>query len=847
MILFSLLLAAHLASDDFPFVIQWDDSSHGVATDAAFLNRKPAGANGRIVARNGQFVESETGRRVRFFGTNIAGPEAFPSHSDAIRIAAHLAKMGINIVRLHHLQNPWGVATGGSVWKAGRVYEDLDPGALDRLDYFIFALKQNGIYSNVNLQTTRTYLPEMGFPQSVLKIPTDFCKKIDKIDPHMIELQQQYAKDLLDRLNPYTGLKYADDPAIAVIEINNENSLVGWPEETPGAQLDDMPEPFKGEIVSAWNRWLAQHYRDTASLEAAWKAGATPAGASLVNEESAWTTENQSQGDVQFESGSGTAQSAPTLTATIRSNPGPDWHVQAHVTGLTFHAGDTYTVRFTASSDQDTTFSLEATLDVSDWHNLGLSQSFDVGPETKDCSVSFIARDPMDGHNRLTFVLGAARGRILIDHFRVTPGIPGSVLAAGTSLEDRNIPLPEGATKNQDRDYVRFLADAETAYSTEMRNYLRRDLGIKANLIDTQISWGGLTALQRERDSDFADNHAYWQHPSFPGKAWDMNNWHIDNTPMVNLMDSTGGELGSLALNRVAGKPYSVSEYNHPAPSDYRVEMMPEYASMAALQDWDAIYTFEYGVTGSGAANDRFTSFFDCALDPDKSPFFPSAAMIFREGLIPPLADQAVLNVSGPHPWEQALHASEGWRIQGDPNVLRQRTSVAWNSPESENALAVGGHAETQPGSGGLIYKAYGPAALAVAGFVGGQTVSVPGVDLAFPSFDLNFAGLTLVAEDAEPLARSSRLLLTVAGKAENQNMIWNANRTSLGANWGHGPVEVEGIPCDVTFASEGPRRVWALDATGHRGRSIPVSFQGGKVFFTVGPEDQTVWYEIAT
>jgi hypothetical protein len=406
--------------------------------------------------------------------------------------------------------------------------------------------------------------------------------------------------------------------------------------------------------------------------------------------------------------------------------------------------------------------------------------------------------------------------------------------------------LPDGGAKNQIRDYTRFLADAETGYATAMRNDLRNDLGMKANIIDTQIVWGGLTALQRERDSDFADNHAYWQHPNFPGVAWDMNNWLIDNTPMVNIMDAPNNELAALAQNRIAGRPYSISEYNHPAPSDYRVEMMPMYASFAALQDWDIIYTFEYGATGAGAQDDRIAGFFDCALDPDKSPFFPSAALIFREGLIPALAERDVLNLSGPHPWDGGLKVQDAWRRQGMPNSLNQRSAVAWDQMASAQAEpATGGHAETQATPNGLIYKAYGPAALAVAGFVGGQTVTTPSVELAFPAFDHSFAGLTLVATDAKPLSTSKRLLLTLAGRAENLDIVWNANRTSIGTHWGHGPVQVQGIPCRVTLQTDGPRRVWALDPTGQRSRIVPAHYADGKLSFAVDPQYQTVWYEI--
>jgi len=106
-----------------------------------------------------------------------------------------------------------------------------------------------------------------------------------------------------------------------------------------------------------------------------------------------------------------------------------------------------------------------------------------------------------------------------------------------------------------------------------MRVFLKNDLGVEAAIIDTQASYGGIAGTFRESFNDFVDMHAYWQHPSFPGRPWDGANWSIRNTPMV--ADKSGGNLTRLSVYRVAGKPFTVSEYDHPAPSHYAAEMFP--------------------------------------------------------------------------------------------------------------------------------------------------------------------------------------------------------------------------------------------------------------------------------
>ena len=119
--------------------------------------------------------------------------------------------------------------------------------------------------------------------------------------------------------------------------------------------------------------------------------------------------------------------------------------------------------------------------------------------------------------------------------------------------------------------------------------------------------------------SDFVDMHSYWQHPHFPGKPWDGNNWRIGNTSMV--ANASGGTLFRLAAHRVAGMPFTVSEYDHPAPSDYSAELFPMFASVAGVQDWDAIYQFCYGSAGVSVESTKLAGYFSLAPHPGKMAF----------------------------------------------------------------------------------------------------------------------------------------------------------------------------------------------------------------------------------
>lgn len=231
----------------FPFVIPWDDSSNNL-TNMSSLIEKPAGRSGFVRIKNGHLYAGNN--RVRFFGTNFAFDAAFPSHNDAEKIAPHLARLGINCVRFHHIDSrvpPEGLLKKDKV--------TIDSEQIDKLDYFIYQLKLQGIYTDLNIHVGRTY-PYM---QTWTNMPS-FFKGIDLFYPPMIQMQKDYAKDLLTHYNPYTKNKYINEPAIVFLEINNEDSLIHeWSCRT--ILNDSTPEIYIAELKKQWNDWLGQKYK----------------------------------------------------------------------------------------------------------------------------------------------------------------------------------------------------------------------------------------------------------------------------------------------------------------------------------------------------------------------------------------------------------------------------------------------------------------------------------------------------------------------------------------------------------------------------------------------------------
>lgn len=240
--------------------------------DFSHLLDAPAGKHGFVQAKNGHLY-FEDGVRVRFLGFNIATRSNTPDHATAEKLAERFASLGVNVIRLHAADAPIGNTPCS--WSSCREAPLLDyekgtsrlfnPEGLDRFDYLIAQLKARGIYLHIDLVVARAFLEGDGldYPGGV----NSCMKRYPMYNARLIELQKEYAKELLCHVNPYTGLALKDDPAVMTVQINNEESAI---KGNVGGDAGENMKPYKEEVSRRFGDFLLEKYGNREKLREAW-------------------------------------------------------------------------------------------------------------------------------------------------------------------------------------------------------------------------------------------------------------------------------------------------------------------------------------------------------------------------------------------------------------------------------------------------------------------------------------------------------------------------------------------------------------------------------------------------
>ena len=866
----------------YPFSI--DQDKLGGAPDFSYLNH-PLAAADRVFVENGHFYtvgpdltpNTADDQRVRFFGVNLAFGANFPVKDDAARLALRLRRLGVNLVRLHHMDSspdPVGNPTSANSILVDSAYPTFNDLSVQRLRDFLSALASEGIYADLNLHVGYQFRPTVDQVPALpgQSIPAQ-SKPLQIFYPRMVQLQQQYTHQLISHL------ALRNDPVLAVVEINNESSLLqAW----QGGSLDPvLTGEYRVALQSQWNQWLAAKYGTTDALVKAWGAG-SPDGPELLSGK--WTLE-QGHGKTGVLT---TIQTDGVPTAQVQPGTGTGW-LFLKQTGFHLSSGVRYAWAFEAKADlpagQTVNVPTSVMRDVSPWDGFYYS-AIGLTNQWQTFTIAVTPSFDIQDSGRVSLDMEFAPGSVAVRKMSLVQA-GQRALAAGESIESANISLVgpgEGGTSARLADYTSFLIATDRAYVNALRDTVRGETDALVPVTGTQMGYGGLGLFDSQDGLDYQDNHFYVDHYSFPNTAWDGFDWQISD---ASAADSAWSSLLDMAWAREAGRPYTVSEYNQPWPNTHGAEIDPELAAFAAFQDWDGIMHFAY--SHSRNWDDGVPNGFNLNGDWTKFPIIGQSAWIFRTGAVAPGNTAVSVAVSAVQRLQTALagQSATAWVVsQGIPKetAFSRRVELVKDGidplpkppfPADTSELTFDPNAKL------LLLNA--PAAAGVFGRLGTAktTIGPMSIELLGPA-----ACVLLTAMDGAPISSSRSLLLSIPGyslrslpapgnrqpdpaSAQPQNLVnypgttdsWtldatnapNSSKPSGDMNGGWQPTYMQRVEAWITLRVRSGRIfVSVLDGTGKTVAALQQSevqsIPGGyRIHLNAPGQPQSPWFVIQT
>lgn len=635
----------------FPVLPSDFTSKEDKLISASYLNEQIT-QNSRITVSPDGHLQAN-GERIRIFGTNLS---QFPSKKEAEYYADQLANQGYNCVRFHHTDAEWSNCFVKRLRNGKHV---LDKDKLDDFDYFFAKLKEKGIYSNINFLTGRNMSAADGYKPEIDKI-SDWKAKhcLGFWNEQAQQHQKDYILELLNHENPYTKTKYKDDPAVAFVEINNENGLI------MGYLSNSLSDYYGGEywkeLEDKWNVWLNQNNYNYEKLAQQFNLSA-PLQQNLIQNNDKWNLEQHEGGKALYQNTNG------TIKIKIQNNGKESWHIQLNKPNLSLKKDTIYTLKFSAKANKDAKISVDLMQAHSPWQNSGFSASVELTQKYQDYEFILMPNET-DDNLRINFGnMGFLSGNeVNIKDISFYEG--GNLINVEHPKYDKEkVKLPafeqyKTVPEKYKNIILSFLYDMEEKYWLTMRDFIRGEAGSKSLIMGTI---NGCSTPVIQNCFDVIDSHAYWNHPVFPGSDWNVSDYYVNNTSLTKA--DSNNTLINLAKQRIYGKPFSVTEYDHPYPNQYSAEMYPMFAAFASFQDWDCIYTFCYELSENTDKSNKINGYFDQRNDPAKVNAAPFAAKIFRKGLIKPAEKNYYITLDRQKE-KSLLYKNSAWNI-GNPEL----------------------------------------------------------------------------------------------------------------------------------------------------------------------------------
>jgi hypothetical protein len=266
------IAAAVEPGDWFPIIADDDEFSKESVIDMSKLIDAPAGKFGFLQRDNASVKFEKAGTPIKFWAVGAAPGKLKPAGMK--NAAKWLRKHGVNLVRQHTVLGVTGLVDSNG---------EFDKSRMDTYDRWFAAMKKEGIYS-----TWSVIYPHHG----------QLLRKRDGYDPALFaEIAQssrnnkkgngavmvgdfinldrklqdlifkKYFLKLLNHKNPYTGMKYKDDPALVILEFQNESNL--FFHTLNGLRKNQFPL-FARKMRKGFFEFIKKKYETKEAVATAW-------------------------------------------------------------------------------------------------------------------------------------------------------------------------------------------------------------------------------------------------------------------------------------------------------------------------------------------------------------------------------------------------------------------------------------------------------------------------------------------------------------------------------------------------------------------------------------------------
>lgn len=259
-----LFYACTHPSEPWTFEYHGDEFSGEALLDLRFLNESFAGEHGFIsLSENGESFVRGDGEPIRFWPVNGGGATRRMSDDELAWHARFLAKQGINMNRWHGSINPPGKGTD--------IFE-LDTSEVEAIWRFVAAMKKEGIYSTISPFWAHNghmggWVPEEWGIEGYSG--NDALWGVMYFNDRMKEAYKTWVKYLYTTPNPFTGVALKDEPAVALIQVKNEDGVFFW-------TMQHIHPELKKLIGKKFHAWASDTYGSAERALSAWDDESMP-------------------------------------------------------------------------------------------------------------------------------------------------------------------------------------------------------------------------------------------------------------------------------------------------------------------------------------------------------------------------------------------------------------------------------------------------------------------------------------------------------------------------------------------------------------------------------------------